>query len=383
MSQKNKDVFSECVVGLFMVAVLALLVYFTVVISGVDLLVGREKTLATVVFRDVGGLKERDDVVFRGMKVGVVERIALAASNTVVTVKVDKGVTMRETGGATVAARSLLGGNYLLLEEGEGAPRPLETTVFRGEPPMDWIRDLGRIARTLNDVAADGGLRSIVSNFAETAANCNVVAARLARGEGTLGRLLAQDDTLYADVKGAVADARRAIGDASTTFAHAASVAARVDRGEGTLGKLLSGDDAVYADLRKTLANAADVSSRLARGEGTLGRLLAKEDAVWGDLTNAVANVRAASEKLKSGKGLLGRALEDGKMADDAARLVANLRTVTDRLERSEGTLGRLVSDGALHDELSALVKDLRQIVDNYRDTTPITTFGSLATGAL
>ena len=67
----------------------------------------------------------------------------------------------------------------------------------------------------------------------------------------------------------------------------------------------------------------------------------------------------------------------------DAARLVANLRTVTDRLERSEGTLGRLVSDGALHDELSALVKDLRQIVDNYRDTTPISTFGSLIGGAL
>ena len=33
MSRKNKDVFSEFIVGVFMVAVIALLVYFTIVIS--------------------------------------------------------------------------------------------------------------------------------------------------------------------------------------------------------------------------------------------------------------------------------------------------------------------------------------------------------------
>ena len=36
-----------------------------------------------------------------------------------------------------------------------------------------------------------------------------------------------------------------------------------------------------------------------------------------------------------------------------------------------------------MYDEVNAVIKDVRQIVDNYRDTTPITTFGSLATGAL
>ena len=98
MSRKNKDVFSEIIVGIFMLAVLALLAYFTIVISGVDLLMGRAKTTATFVFRDVGGLKERDSVMYRGMKVGAVERIELGASNITVRVKVDSDVTMRETG---------------------------------------------------------------------------------------------------------------------------------------------------------------------------------------------------------------------------------------------------------------------------------------------
>ncbi len=388
--KKNSDVFSEVVVGVFMVAVLALLVYFTVVISGVDVLFGREKALARIAFTDVGGLKERDNVIYRGMKVGIVEKIELAPTNVMVTVLVDRDVVLRETCQASVSALSLLGGNYLLLEEGAGAVQPLATTVFRGDPPIDWVRDLGKIAGSLNEVLNDGSFRSIVSNFEATAENVNKIVARVERGEGTAGRLLSRDDTVYQDLREAVAGAKRAVGDAEKTFDgarktfdHAAAVAERLDRGEGTLGRLLSKDDAVYADLKQTLANAAAISARIERGEGTLGRLTAKDDALWGDLTNAVANVRAATAKLKSGEGLLGRAFNDAALADDAAKLVANLRTVSERLEKGEGTLGRLMTERELYDEVNAAIKDVRQIIDNYRDTTPITTFGALATGAL
>lgn len=388
--KKNSDVFSEVVVGVFMVAVLALLVYFTVVISGVDVLFGREKALARIAFTDVGGLKERDNVVYRGMKVGIVEKIELAPTNVMVTVLVDRDVVLRETCQASVSALSLLGGNYLLLEEGAGAVQPLATTVFRGDPPIDWVRDLGKIAGSLNEVLNDGSFRSIVSNFEATAENVNKIVARVERGEGTAGRLLSRDDTVYQDLREAVAGAKRAVGDAEKTFDgarktfdHAAAVAERLDRGEGTLGRLLSKDDAVYADLKQTLANAAAISARIERGEGTLGRLTAKDNALWGDLTNAVANVRAATAKLKSGEGLLGRAFNDAALADDAAKLVANLRTVSERLEKGEGTLGRLMTERELYDEVNAAIKDVRQIIDNYRDTTPITTFGALATGAL
>ena len=388
--KKNSDVFSEVVVGVFMVAVLALLVYFTVVISGVDVLFGREKALARIAFTDVGGLKERDNVVYRGMKVGIVEKIELAPTNVMVTVLVDRGVVLREGCHASVSALSLLGGNYLLLEEGAGAVQPLATTVFRGDPPIDWVRDLGKIAGSLNEVLNDGSFRSIISNFEATAENVNKIVARVERGEGTAGRLLSRDDTVYQDLREAVAGAKRAVGDAEKTFDgarktfdHAAAVAERLDRGEGTLGRLLSKDDAVYADLKQTLANAAAISARIERGEGTFERLTAKDDALWGDLTNAVANVRAATAKLKSGEGLLGRAFNDAALADDAAKLVANLRTVSERLEKGEGTLGRLMTERELYDEVNATIKDVRQIIDNYRDTTPITTFGALATGAL
>ena len=383
MSRKNSDVFAEVIVGIFMVAVLALLAYFTIVISGVDLLLGRAKKSATFVFQDVGGLKERDSVMYRGMKVGAVERIELGTSNITVRVKVDSDVVMRETGQASVSALSLLGGNYLLLEEGTGKVKPLETTVFHGEPPVDWMRDIGEIARNLSDLTSEGSLKNIVTNFEETAKNLNLIVARVERGEGTVGKLLSSDSSLYGELTNTVASARQ-------TFDNAAAISARLEKGEGTLGKLLSKDEAAYGDLtnavasiKETFAHAASVAERLEKGEGTLGRLLSKDDALWGDLTNTVANIRAASEKLKSSEGLLGKIMDDKELADNASKLMENLKAVSDKLAKGEGTLGKLTTDQEMYDEVNGLIKDVRQIVDNYRDTTPISTFGSLIMGGL
>ena len=77
MSSNRKDSFSEAIVGVFMLAVLALLVYFTVIVSGVDVFGNRKMVSVDVAFEDVGGLKEHDHVMYRGTKVGSVERIIL------------------------------------------------------------------------------------------------------------------------------------------------------------------------------------------------------------------------------------------------------------------------------------------------------------------
>ena len=341
MSKKKNEVFAETIVGIFMAAVLALLVYFTIVISGMDILIGRTKVPITVEFTDVGGLKDRDSVMYRGMKVGVIDRIDLSKTNVTMVVRVDDDVVLREGYRISVASLSLLGGNYLLLEEGKGTPLPLETTLFKGEPPTDWMRDIGRIASSVGDITSDGGIKSIVTNIESVAVKLNAVATRIEKGEGTVGKLLSSDETVYNDLKDTVASAK--------------AVAGRLERGEGTVGKLLSSDDTVYQDLKASIANIRDVTT-----------------------------------KLKEGNGLLGRLTNDEKLASDASAMIeklaaasADLATVASRLEKGEGTLGKLSADSKLYDEVTALLKDVRQIVDNYRDTTPISTFGSLIGGAL
>ena len=376
MSKKRSDVFAETIVGIFMAAVLALLVYFTIVISGVDILVGHTKVPMKVEFADVGGLKDRDSVMYRGMKVGVIEHIDLSKTNVVMTVRVTGDVVLREGYRISVASLSLLGGNYLLLEEGAGKPLPLETTLFRGEPPTDWMRDLGRIASSVGDLMSDGGLKSIVTNVESVAVKLNAVVTRVERGEGTVGKLLSSDETVYNDLKDTISSAK--------------AVAGRLERGEGTVGKFLSSDETVYNDIKDIVASAKAVAGRLERGEGTIGKLVSSDDTVYQDLKASLGNLREVTDRLKDGKGLLGKLTQDEKLASDASVLIeklaaasTDLATVASRLEKGEGTLGKLSADSKLYDEVTALLKDVRQIIDNYRDTTPISTFGSLIGGAL
>ena len=390
MSRKNGDVFSEVVVGIFMVAVIALLGYFTIVISGVDVMFGRKRATATIAFKDVGGLKERDNVIYRGMKVGTVDKITLGASNILVQASVDDDVVLRKSYRVSVAALSLLGGNYLLLEEGTGEPLALATTVFHGEPPVDWMRDLGAIARNLNDLTSDGNVRSIVTNFEAAAANLNAIVARVERGEGTVGKLLSTNETLYADLSGTLSSAKVAA-------TNIAAISMRVERGEGTIGKLLSTNDSVHADIRSALASAREaldtvksaarnidtIAARVERGEGTVGQLLSTNEVVYADLKASLANIRKVTDDLKGGQGLAGRLVYDKKLGEDASQLLENLNGVSERLAKGSGTLGKLMTDQELYNEVNALIKDVRQIVDNYRDTTPVSTFGSLIMGGL
>jgi phospholipid/cholesterol/gamma-HCH transport system substrate-binding protein len=373
---KSNDVFSEVIVGVFMVAVLSLLAYFTIVISGVDLVLGRAMTSATVEFPDVGGLKERDSVVYRGMKVGTVDSIALSPKAIIVKINVAKEVVLRDSYRITVASHSLLGGNFLQLDEGVGEPLPLASTTFRGEPPLDWMRDLGEIARNLSDLTKGGGLKGIVTNLEAASEKVNVIVQRVERGEGTIGRLLSTDDTLYRDLQDAVSGAK-------TTFTNIAVVAERVERGEGTIGKLLSKDDTVYVDLKNTIARASEIADRLAAGEGTIGKLLAKDSTVYDDLKASVANIKEITGKINGGEGLFARLSNDKELSDNAAALLENLKTVSEKLAKGEGTLGKLTTDAELYNEVNALLKDVRQIVDNYRDTTPISSFAGLIGGAL
>lgn len=389
---KNKDVFSEFIVGLFMVVVLLLLAYFTIVISGVDLLMGRSRVQVKAEFGDVGGLKDRDSVMYRGMKVGTIERIDLGSTNILVTLSIDRDVVLREDYRISVEALSLLGGNYLLLEEGKGKVLPLESQVFHGESPVNFLRDAGRLISKIGD---GDGLASILpqsvkTNLEQVTENLNKVLERIERGEGTVGKLLSKDDTVYNDLKDAVAGAKttfdnvqKTFDSVQKTFDNAVEITDRLKNGEGTLGKLLSTNDVVYADLKKTMANAASISERLEKGEGTLGKLLSKDDPLWTDLKQTIANLRTATDRFQNKDGLLARITDDKELADNAAQLVSNLKSVSERLEKGEGTLGKLTVQSEMYDELNGLLKDVRQIIDNYRDTTPITTFGSLATGAL
>ena len=322
--KKKSEAFSQLVVGVFMVVVLLLLGYFTIVISGVDVLSGRDRTEIRVAFDGVGGLKERDNVMYRGTKVGTVGKVEVTPSNLVVHADVDSKVVLRSECVLSVRNLSMLGGYYLSLEEGEGEALPLATTLFAGETPTDWMSDVSKISKSLREFTASPELRAIVSNVVAASARARDVAAK--------------------------ADA---FMDRANRFADG------VARGEGTIGALMSTNDTVYADLKETLANAREVTGRLNRAK------------IFDDLEAGVAAFRQAAE-----------GADVKETVAKADRLLENLNAFAADLKAGKGTIGRLAQDPKMYEEVEALVRDVRQVVDNYRDTTPITTFSSLAVGA-
>ena len=357
MSSKRKDSFSEVIVGIFMLAVLSLLVYFTIVISGVDVIGGRSKIEASVVFTDVGGLKEQDNVMYRGTKVGKVERIILGEKDLKVVMEIDKDVILREGYRIAVCNLSMLGGNYLLLEEGLGQKLDLISTEFKGETPSDWMRDISSIAKNINAITEGDELKSIVTNLAAASESVKIVSKRLERGEGTVGKLLASDTTLWDGVE--------------TTATNLAMITTNLREGRGTIGKLMT-DDSVHKNLDKTLSSVAEISRRLESSEGFLGKLLAKDETLFNDVSAAVKAFREAGESL-----------DTNALMTSATNLLANLNSVAVKLDKGEGSLGKLINDKTIHDEVEGLTRDVRQVLDNYRDTTPISTFGSLIMGGL
>jgi len=369
MKKKNSELFSELLVGVFVVAVLCLLAYFTVVISGRDLFARRQRTTVQVNFPDVGGLKIRDSVRIRGMSVGEVTDLKFSNGGVLVKLSLEPDLSFKEGYSIAVRSSSMLGGNHVAIKEGTGADLP-KNVVLAGQPVPDWMKDLATVVGDIREATEDGKLKKIVSNLETATDDVKLLAERLEGGKGTLGKLMSEDESLYKDLQTAATDIR--------------NLANKLNAGTNSLGRLVNDDGGVYADLKTTMDNMKGVSSRLEKGEGTLGKLLSADDTLYQDTKVAVANIKEVTERLRKGEGTLGKlTADDNKLYNELESTMASLKTVADRLEKGEGTLGKLSKDEDLYKDVHGLIKDARQTVDNFRDTMPITAFTSLLSGAL
>jgi len=286
-----------------------------------------------------------------------------------VSLLIQRDVVFKEGYTISVCAGSLLGGNYLLIEEGDGAVLPKNTTLT-GQAPGNWMRDLGVIVGKFKEATAGDRVKNIVANLDDAAASIKLMTTRVENGGGTLGKLLSEDNSLYSDL--------------TNTVGNLKSVSVKIDTGTNSLGRLINDDGSIYADLRTSMADIRSLTERIEKGEGTLGKLLSSDDSVYRDLQETMGRIKNVAVRLDNGEGTLGKLMkDDNKVYNDLDATIANLKLVTDRLAKGEGTLGKLSADEQLYNDVQGLIKDVRQTVDNYRDTTPISAFASLIMGAL
>jgi phospholipid/cholesterol/gamma-HCH transport system substrate-binding protein len=367
----------EVRVGLFLV------VAFLILIALFEL-VGKEAIFARMVeyrtsFKSIPGLKLGDPVRLAGVDVGTVRDIRVIGARVEVAVRVKPGTPVKTDSTATIKLTSLLGTNFVDLTFGSPAAQvaPPGSVLQSSEPP-----DLNTLLARLNDAAGDiqtlarqvnEGLGKSIEPIAATFQTMDKIAKKIEKGEGTLGRLIA-DDGLYQEIRGMAGNLSR--------------VSEQIAKGQGTLGKLVA-DDALYRDLRGLTTDLRGTTGSLTRivkdiesGKGSLGKLVRDETLynqardTLAEAREAMTGLRTVSKQITEGKGTLGKLVHDEAIYDDMKGTVASLRGIMQKVERGEGTLGKLLNDESLYFTAKDSLKKIGKAADQLQEQGPLSIIG-------
>jgi len=367
----------EIRVGLFLV------VAFLILIALFEL-VGKETIFARMLeyrtsFKSIPGLKLGDPVRLAGVDVGTVRDIRVIGARVEVAMRVKPGTPVKTDSIATIKLTSLLGTNFVDLTFGSPAAQiaPGGSLLQSSEPP-----DLNTLLVRLNDAAGDiqtlakqvnEGLGKSIEPISSAFQTMDKIAKKIEKGEGTLGRLIA-DDGLYREIRGMAANLHQ--------------VSDQIAKGQGTLGKLLA-DDALYKDLRSLSADLRGTTGSLSRvmkdiegGKGSLGKLVRDESlynearGTLGEMREALTGLRTASKRINEGKGTLGKLVNDEALYNDMQGAVASLNGIMKKVERGEGTLGKLVNDESLYFTAKDSLKKMGKAADQLQEQGPLSIIG-------
>ena len=323
----KKQVAIEVVVGAFSFAVITVLFVLTTMLS--EELFFKQYTWADVVFENINGLRVGDEVNTRGVTVGKVKGIELQSDGVHVSVRLDVPVELHEDYRIEVLSGSVLGGRFLSIQQGSpDEPVLALDQPLAGSPSAELMDSATQTVEGIRNALEDGILEDLKASMAQI----RKITTNLGEGDGTLARLM-EDDELYGEIQQIAKNIR--------------VISGQIADGEGTIGKLIQ-DDSIHNQVLEIVNNLEGISAGLAAGEGTMGRLLSEDDQLYQDLAATMAAVRGLAESTAAG----------------------------------EGTLGRLFADEELFLEIQALLREGRAAVDDIRETSPITTFTSIFFGA-
>jgi phospholipid/cholesterol/gamma-HCH transport system substrate-binding protein len=241
-------------------------------------------------FDTVRELKVGDRVKMAGVEVGTVEKIKLEQGKARVIMKVRTDAGVKTDSIASVLFAGLMGQNFVSLSFGApNATLAAEGTVLSTEEQPD----IGSIMKKLDNVAT--GVENLTKSFTgdkidnllgpltdfvkqnsgqltATISNIQMSTAKIASGEGTVGKLI-YEDTLYASTMATMTNLESTVNDIKATVNDARTMLASVKEGQGTLGKLMT-DDSLYYETRGSMTNLHQILMKINSGQGTVGKLV-------------------------------------------------------------------------------------------------------------
>jgi phospholipid/cholesterol/gamma-HCH transport system substrate-binding protein len=303
---------TEARVGLVVLVGVALLTYMTFTVGGWRF--GIEKGYRLYAdFDTVAGLDPKAPVKLAGVEVGKVEEIALVDNRARVTMRIQPNIKIRRGAQAALRATGLLGEKYLEILPGEGEGfLAAEDTIEQTEKAADLDRLINQASAIAADIKAvsaslrealgtkegEKSLKEIVANIRELSRN---LSATIKKNEENFSQAIANFKDFSQNLKDETPGLIARIDEMTQKLS---SIADKLEKGEGTLGKLITEED-LYNKLDSTLDSLDKVGQRLEKGEGTIGKLLTDEKA-YDQLTTTLEGLSSAMGRIERFKTLIG-----------------------------------------------------------------------------
>jgi len=148
-----------------------------------------------------------------------------------------------------------------------------------------------------------------------------------------------------------------AIGDLRSTVVGLDTMLIRMNRGEGTLGRLVT-DQQLYDDMAQLLANLTALIADLQKNQ----------ERIIGSIEKTASSVSSLTGRVEDNTGTLGRLVNDPALYDNLAASSAQLDTILTKINMAEGNLGLMVNDTALYSEVTNLMVRVNNLITDIQE---------------
>ncbi|MGF1529831.1 MAG: MlaD family protein [Puniceicoccaceae bacterium] len=285
------------------------------------------------IFDDLLQLRRGDQVRMSGVIIGVVTSTELEGRDAIARMSIDPKYQIPADSTATIKMAGLLGTNYISVNMGESARAIEPRTFIQTRRSFDInlaLEQVGEVAGSLG--GAFDGIQTILSDD--------------------------DGDSLFANLGKLVSENRENLTE---TLKNIRKVSDQISSGEGTVGKLIFDEDA-YRELEGALAAFTEAARQAEK-------VLTTAD-------HAVAEAKEAFADLRSGSGVLGALIYDEKIASQFGEVIANIAEFSDRLNTAESTITKLLTEEELYLEVRSVVRKAGRTLDSLSDSAPISAVG-------
>jgi phospholipid/cholesterol/gamma-HCH transport system substrate-binding protein len=292
---------TETIVGVFVLASLALLL-IVVVLIGRRQNIFEKRYQITGEFTSVAGLQSGAEVHLAGINIGYVQDIEFSESDKVL-VKMSVSTTqynrIRGDSSASIKTMGLMGDRYVEITVGTEAELPIEPgQTIRTEELFEFDRLLEEARPTLENI--ENAIRNIsiltdelsdpegeVGTILE---NVKALTTAVREGKGTVGALLVRDD-IYRKTS-------QVLDTTAETMENLREVSINAKEASADFPGILDSVDASVTQLEEFAVRATDVADEIADIAEAGSRVMDDAEAISANLRSASEDIREATPKL-------------------------------------------------------------------------------------